>query len=151
MKKAFSGIGFIAFIFIFGLVCFITFEYAHIFTVKESVDTDISRGLNISVDAAMQNIDWINHTSVMNTDVAASEFKVYLRDIMKLDSNNAKFTDDGDFLYQIIIDEEDLRESPAKYSVRGRIRLQPVTVRSILPDRFDIPFSQTSKNTRYDD
>ena len=52
-KPAFSGIGFITAIFIFGIALFITMEYYHIFTVKESVETDISRALNISVTMAV--------------------------------------------------------------------------------------------------
>ena len=84
-KPAFSGIGFITAIFIFGIALFITMEYYHIFTVKE------------------------------------------------------------------IIDETDIQKSPAKYSITGRIRMQPVTVRSILPKSFDIPFKLSSNNIRTDD
>lgn len=150
-KSAFSGIGFICFIFIFGIITFITMEYYHIFTVKESIDTEISRALNISVDTAMQDIDWIQHNSVMNTDIAESEFEKYLKNDMGLNNNYEKYDANGEFQYQIIIDSENVQRSPAKYTVSGRIRLQPVTVRSILPNRFDIPFSQSSRNTRYDD
>lgn len=69
-KPAFSGIGFITAIFIFGIALFITMEYYHIFTVKESVETDISRALNISVTMAVQDMDWVQHNSVMDTQKA---------------------------------------------------------------------------------
>ena len=59
-KPAFSGIGFITAIFIFGIALFITMEYYHIFTIKESVETDISRALNISVTMAVQDMDILN-------------------------------------------------------------------------------------------
>ena len=62
-----------------------------------------------------------------------------------------KYADDGSFQYQIIIDETDIQKSPAKYSITGRIRMQPVTVRSILPKSFDIPFKLSSNNIRTDD
>ena len=55
------------------------------------------------------------------------------------------------FIYQIIIDKSDIQKSPAKYSIAGRIRMQPVTVRSILPKTFDIPFELSSNNIRTDD
>ena len=103
-KPAFSGIGFITAIFIFGIALFITMEYYHIFTIKESVETDISRALNISVTMAVQDMDWVQHNSVMDTQKAQS-----------------------------------------------RIRMQPVTVRSILPKSFDIPFKLSSNNIRTDD
>lgn len=150
-KSGFTGLGFIAFVFIFFIVTFITMEYYHIFTVKESVETDISRALNISVDTAMQDIDWIQHNSVMNTSIAEQEFKKYLLNDMGLNSDYEKYDAAGEFKYQIFIDDKAIQRSPAKYTVSGRIRMQPVTVRSILPARFDIPFSQSSRNTRYDD
>ena len=145
-KAAFSGIGFIAAIFIFGIALFITMEYYHIFTVKESVETDISRALNISV-----TMDWVQHNSVMDTEKAQREFKTYLTEDMKLNNDYEKYADDGSFQYQIIIDKSDIQKSPAKYSIAGRIRMQPVTVRSILPKTFDIPFELSSNNIRTDD
>ena len=51
----------------------------------------------------------------------------------------------------ILADETDIQKSPAKYSITGRIRMQPVTVRSILPKSFDIPFKLSSNNIRTDD
>ena len=141
-KKAFSGIGFILAIFMFGIALFITMEYYHIFTTKESVDIDVSRALNISVDLAMQDIDWIQHNSVMDTTKAEKEFKSYLINDMGLNSNYEKYDSNGEFLYQIIIDETKIQRT---------IRMKPVTVRSVLPETFDVPFSEESKNTRYDD
>ena len=149
-KAAFSGIGFIAAIFIFGIALFITMEYYHIFTVKESVETDISRALNISVTMAVQDMDWVQHNSVMDTEKAQREFKTYLTEDMKLNNDYEKYADDGSFQYQIIIDKSDIQKSPAKYSIDGRIRMQPVTVRSILPKTFDIPFKLSSNNIRTD-
>ena len=150
-KKAFSGIGFILAIFMFGIALFITMEYYHIFTTKESVDIDVSRALNVSVDLAMQDIDWIQHNSVMDTTKAEKEFKSYLINDMGLNSNYEKYDSNGEFLYQIIIDETKIQRTPAKFKVSGRIRMKPVTVRSVLPETFDVPFSEESKNTRYDD
>ena len=150
-KPAFSGIGFITAIFIFGIALFITMEYYHIFTVKESVETDISRALNISVTMAVQDMDWVQHNPVMDTEKAQREFKTYLTEDMKLNNDYEKYADDGSFQYQIIIDKSDIQKSPAKYSIAGRIRMQPVTVRSILPKTFDIPFELSSNNIRTDD
>ena len=70
-KAAFSGIGFIAAIFIFGIALFITMEYYHIFTVKESVETDISRALNISVTMAVQDMDWVNSSRLKQRTIPA--------------------------------------------------------------------------------
>lgn len=70
---------------------------------------------------------------------------------MKLNNDYEKYADDGSFQYQIIIDKSEIQKSPAKYSIAGRIRMQPVTVRSILPKTFDIPFELSSNNIRTDD
>ncbi|SCI44842.1 Uncharacterised protein [uncultured Clostridium sp.] len=100
---------------------------------------------------AVQDMDWVQHNSVMDTQKAQREFKTYLTEDMKLNDEYEKYADDGSFQYQIIIDETDIQKSPAKYSITGRIRMQPVTVRSILPKSFDIPFKLSSNNIRTDD
>lgn len=152
-KKAFSGIGFIVFVFIFTIITTLSIEYYRIFSLKESIETDVSRALNISVDTAMQNIDWIQHESVMDTNTAKNEFKKYLKDDMGLNNFNEKYNGNGDFLYKLIIDVETVQRSPAKYIVSGNIRMRPAIIENFLPDgyTFDIPFSQESRNTRYDD
>lgn len=151
-KKAFSGIGFILAIFMFGIALFITMEYYHIFTTKESVDIDVSRALNISVDLAMQDIDWIQHNSVMDTTKAEKEFKSYLINDMGLNSNYEKYDSNGEFLYQIIIDETKIQRTPAKFKVSGRIRMKSRNSTEVsCLKTFDVPFSEESKNTRYDD
>ena len=90
MKKAFSGVGFVVFVFVFAIVATLSIEYYRIFSFKESVETDISRALNISVDIAMQDINRIQHKSIMDTDIARIEFKKYLKDNMGLNSFNEK-------------------------------------------------------------
>lgn len=150
-KPGFSGIGFVCFVFVFFIVTFITMEYYHIFTVKESVETDVSRALNVAVEFAMLDLDRTTHESVMNTDIAEQEFEKYLKEDMGLNRSYEKYDTEGDFQYQIIIDSENIQRSPAKYTISGKIKMQPVTVRNILPSRFDIPFSASSRNTRMDD
>ena len=62
-----------------------------------------------------------------------------LTEDMKQNNDYEKYADEGSFQYQIIIDKSDIQKSPAKYSIAGRIRMQPVTVRSILPKTFGFP------------
>ncbi|NDO19222.1 hypothetical protein FMM68_06080 [Lachnospiraceae bacterium MD329] len=154
MKKAFSGVGFVVFVFVFAIVATLSIEYYRIFSFKESVETDISRALNISVDIAMQDINRIQHKSIMDTDTARIEFKKYLKDNMGLNSFNEKYDNNGKFMYRLIIEDEQVQRSPAKYISRGKIRMQPIIIRKFFPDdgyTFDLPFKQESRNTRYDD
>lgn len=153
MKKAFSSIGFIVFVFVFVIVTALSIEYYHIFTLKESVETEISRALNISVDIATQDINRIQHKSVMNTDIAKNEFKKYLKDDMKLNSFNERYDINGKFQYRLIVEEEQIQSSPAKYIAKGKIRMKPIIIQKFFPNgfTFDIPFAQESRNTRYDD
>ena len=74
-----------------------------------------------SVDLAMQDIDWIQHNSVMDTTKAEKEFKSYLINDMGLNSNYESMIN-GEFLYQIVIDETKIQRTPAKFKVSGRIR-----------------------------
>ena len=150
-KSAFSQIGFVVFIFVFACVACLSLEYYHIITLTESVETEVSRALNISVIMATQDVDWVEHTSVMDTDTAKREFKKYLMDEMELNNNYEKFDDDGKFLYQLIIENSDIHKSPAKYEVDGQIQMSTVTLKNILPAKFKVPFKASSNNIRTDD
>ena len=93
----------------------------------------------------MQDIDWIQHNSVMDTTKSGKEFKSYLINDMGLNSNYEKYDSNGEFSYQIIIDETKFKEHTNKFKVSGRIRMKPVTVRSVLPQTFDVPFFRRIK------
>lgn len=150
-KSGFSQIGFVIFIFVFICVTCLTLEYYHIFTLTESVETEVSRALNISVIMATQDVDWVEHNSVMDTDTAKREFKQYLRDEMELNNNYEKYDNNGRFLYQLIIENSNIQKSPAKYEVSGQIRMTPVTLKNILTSSFEVPFKASSNNIRTDD
>lgn len=152
-KPGFSGIGFIIFIFVFVIIATLSIEYYRIFTIKQNIDDEISRGLNISVISALQDIDWINRDSVMDCDIAQAEFESYLIDTMGLNRYNQKYDSNGNFMYQIIIEDEILQESPAKYEVTGSIRMTPGIIENFMPEgyTFDIPFRLESQNVRTDE
>lgn len=119
---------------------------------KESIDTDISRAVNIAVDTAMDERAWMDRVSLMNTDSAKKEFRSYLHENMGLNRENKFIDSDGNMLYQLIITEEEISESPAEYKVTGTIRMSPALLGNFYAAgfTFDLPFSEKSRNQRFD-
>jgi hypothetical protein len=148
-RSASANVFFVLFLFIFVIVTTLTVEWYRIYTLKEYVDTEMSRAVNIAVDIAMLDEFRMEHISKMDKAVAKSEFKSYLSTEMKLNSSNER-VQNGKFIYKIIINKEVLEESPAKYEINGMIRTKPVLLGNLININIDIPFKQTSRNQRFE-
>lgn len=148
-RTAEINVFFVLFIFVFIIVTSISVEWYRIFTLKEYIDTEMSRALNIAVDSAMLDEYRMEHISKIDLAVAKSEFKSYLSTEMKLNSSNERL-EKGKVIYKLIITKEVLDESPAKYEVTGIIRTKPVILGNLVSLDIDIPFKQTSRNQRFE-
>ena len=148
-KKAFSNPAFILFLFVFCIITVLTVEYYRIYTVKEYIDDEMSRAVNIAVDTAMLDEYRQVHVSFINIDTAKKTFNDYLYNEMQLNSANERF-DNGKFQYRLIIEDTVIEESPAKYTVKGTLQMRPILLEKLVPIDIDIPFKQTSRNQRYE-
>ena len=148
-RTARTNVFFVLFIFVFIIVTSISIEWYRIFTLKEYIDTEMSRALNIAVDSAMLDEYRMEHISKIDLAVAKSEFKSYLSTEMKLNSSNERL-EKGKVIFKLIITKEVLEESPAKYEITGIIRTKPVILGNLVNLDIDIPFKQTSRNQRYE-
>lgn len=148
-KKAFSNPGFVLFLFVFIVITVFTVEYYRMYTIKEYIDDEMSRAVNIAVDTAMLDEYRQVHISFIDVATAKKAFDDYIHNEMKLNSSNERF-DDGKFQYRLIINEEVVEASPAKYTVKGILRMRPILLENLAPVDIDIPFKQTSRNQRYE-
>lgn len=64
-KSGAVNVFFILFIMAFIIITAVTVEFYHIFTVKEYIDTELSRALNIATDYAMLDEYRMEHTSMI--------------------------------------------------------------------------------------
>ena len=68
-KSGSVNVFFILFIMAFIIITAVTVEFYHIFTVKEYIDTELSRALNIATDYAMLDEYRMEHINRSNSEV----------------------------------------------------------------------------------
>lgn len=118
--------------------------------MKEYIDNEMSRAVNIAVDAAMLDEYRQVHVSYIDIGEAKKTFGDYLNKEMNLSSYPYKRTVDGKVMYELIIDKLEFEKSPAKGTVTGTLRMRPILLEKLVPVNIDIPFKETSRNQRYE-
>lgn len=148
-KSGSANVFFILFLFVFIMITVVSVEFYHLFTLKEHIDTELSRALNIATDAAMLDEYRMEHISMIDLTTAQNEFNSYLHTEMKLDGSNERY--DGDkFRYKLIINHTILKNNPVVFEVRGVLRTKPVLLSGLVPVDIDIPFKVKARNQRYE-
>lgn len=148
-KRGGTSVFFVLFLFIFIIVTTITVEFYHAFTLKEYIDTEISRALNIATDYAMLDEYRMEHISMMDIPTAKEEFNSYLHTEMKLNSSNER-VENGKVMFKVIINSTVAENNPVKFEVAGIVRTKPVLLSNLAPINVDIPFKVKARNQRYE-
>ncbi|MDO5577196.1 MAG: hypothetical protein Q4F84_08960 [Fibrobacter sp.] len=148
-KKGFSNVFFILFLFVFAVVTSLTVEFYHIYTVKEYIDTELSRALNIATDYAMLDEYRMEHISMIDIPTAKNEFNSYLHSEMKLNGSNER-VENGEVVYTLVIKKLTAENDPVKFEAVGVVRTKPVLLSSLVPVNIDIPFKVKARNQRYE-
>lgn len=148
-KRGSINVFFLLFLFMFILITTVTVEFYHAFVLKEYVDTEISRALNIATDYAMLDEYRMEHISMIDISTAKSEFNSYLHTEMQLNSSLER-VDASKTVYQLIISNIIIENNPVKFEVSGIIRTRPVLLSNLVPIDIDIPFKIKARNQRYE-
>ncbi len=144
-----ANVFFLLFFILFILITTITVEFYHIFTVKEHVETELSRAVNIAVDTAMLDEYRMEHISMIHIPTAQSAFESYLHNEMQLDSANER-KQDGKVLYRMILHKTVLENNPVVFEVSGVVITKPVLLSDFVPMEIEIPFKVKARNQRYE-
>ena len=148
-KSGSVNVFFILFIIAFIIITAVTVEFYNIFTVKEYIDTELSRALNISTDYGMLDEYRMEHISMIHIPTATAEFENYLHNEMQLNSSNER-VENGKVKYKLIIKSTDIQSSPASYQVSGIVRMKPILLSSLINIDIDIPFKARARNQRFE-
>lgn len=148
-KRGSSNVFLILFLFVFIIITTVTIEFYNIFTLKEHIDTELSRALNIATDSAMLDEYRMEHISMIDLNTAQNEFNSYLHTEMRLDASNERY-EDGKFRYKLIINKTVLKNNPVVFEVSGVLRTKPVLLSGLVPVNIDIPFKVKARNQRYE-
>ena len=148
-KNGSSNVFFIMFILVFIIITVVTVEFYYMFTVKEHIDTELSRALNIATDSAMLDEYRMEHISMIHIPTAVNEFDSYLHNEMKLNASNER-VEGGKVKYKLVITDTQIEQSPASYQVSGYVRVKPVLLSNLVPIDIDIPFKAKARNQRFE-
>ena len=148
-NKGTSAVGVIlaCIIIVFGTVLIL--EVFRYYSVKDSMDKELSRAVNIAIDIAMDDNKRKIHVSSIDEDIAAQEFYSYLIDELKLDDE--LIYDDGKLKYQLRLDNVNIQSDPPKFEVEGMIILRPEFFTDFIPFNIEIPVKAKARNQRMDE
>jgi hypothetical protein len=147
--RGYSNVFLLFFVFIFLIITTITIEIYHVYTLKEHIDTEISRGLNIATDTAMLDEYRMSHISKIDFTIAQDTFNDYLHDEMKLNNNMTRI-ENGKITYELIIQNVKLENEPVKYEVQGVIKTRPILIGKLTSIDIEIPFKVKARNQRFE-
>ena len=148
-KEGLGNVFFVLFIFVFVLVTAITVEFYHIFTVKEYIDTELSRAVNIATDYAMLDEYRMEHISMIHIPTAEAEFNSYLHNEMQLNGSNERI-ENGKNVYTLYINKTVIENDPVVFEVSGVIKTKPILLSALVPVDIEIPFKVKARNQRYE-
>lgn len=146
-NKGAAGAFMLLFTFVFVIAIGAVFQWQQVNTVKENVDRELSRAVNISVDLSMLDKYRMDHISRIDKDTALNEFYLYLVDELQLDADMKRYNE-GQLVYQLVIDDTHISESPPEFSVQGRVILEPLFFRDLIGMNFEIPVKAKARNQR---
>ncbi len=149
-EKGTSGVGVILACFVIGLVMVMTLEIFRYYTIKDSMDKELSRAVNIAIDMSMDDEKRKLHISSIDIDKAIQSFYSYLRDELKLD-DELKY-DDNKLKYQLHLSNINVESDPEpKFEVDGVVILKVGALSGIIPYDIEIPVKAKARNQRMDE
>lgn len=149
LKSGSVNVFYVMFICVFIIITVVTVEFYYMFTVKEHIDTELSRALNIATDSAMLDEYRMEHISMIDIPTAINEFDSYLHNEMNLNSSNER-VEGGKVKYKLVITNTQIEQSPAVFKVSGYVRVKPVLLSNLVPIDIDIPFKAKARNQRFE-
>lgn len=140
----------IVFLLIFLVVMSITLEYGHAVLVKEHIEQELNRALNIAVAMSMQDTYRRDHISYVDTTIANSTFDEYLHNEMGLNSSLQHMVD-GKLQYAITIRTLSIEDTPPRMTLTATLHVPNQMLADLVNVQLDLPLSVASRNQRIED
>lgn len=146
-NKGAAGVFVLFFVFVFILAFGAIMQWMQANTIKENVDRELRRAVNISIDLSMRDEYRSDHISRINVDIAKEVFYLYLLDELQLDVDMNRYTE-GKLEYQLVLDDLSVSESPPEFSVEGRVIVDPLFFKDLIGVKLEIPVKAKARNQR---
>jgi hypothetical protein len=145
-----AGIG----IFLLFSVAFIAFllvcEFYYAFNVRQGVDIELTRAVNIAVDLSMSDAHRQDRILELDAGAAYERFREYLHYDMRLSGSYEARSAKGDCLYALEFDEISVNPSPPGMRVSASVSVRPLFLGRIAPAGIRFPVRCSSVNRRID-
>ena len=140
----------IVFLLIFLVVLSVTVEFGRAVFVKDHVEQDLNRALNIAVAMSMKDEYRRDHISSIDTAVADTAFQEYLHDEMALNAS-LQHVMDGQLQYAITIRTLSIEETPPRMTLTATLHIPNQMLTDLVNVQLDLPLTISSRNQRIED
>jgi hypothetical protein len=123
-------------------------ELFRIHTIKQNVDIELSRAVNIALDLSMMDIYRRDHELELDIDAARASFYSYLRDDLQLDRSLSYRDSDGKEIFSLYIQELTIQASPPVIKLRASIEFKPTYFGNMYFKYIRLPVKAASQNKR---
>lgn len=146
-NKGAAGVLVLFFVLFFIIAFGAVMQWMQVNTVKENIDRELSRAVNISIDLSMMDNYRYDRISRIDSDVAKDVFYLYLFEELGLDSDMNRYID-GRLQYHLEFETINIIESPPQFTVEGRVLIDPIYFKDLLDTKIEIPVKAKAKNQR---
>ena len=130
---------------VLGLVMLLL-EFYRIYTVKQNLDIELSRAVNIALDLSMMDIYRRDHELELDVGDAIDSFYSYLHNELKLDGNLINRDASGNEVFELVIDDLFIQGSPPVIRLRASILIKPTYFGNMYLSKIKFPVRAASHN-----
>ena len=129
-------------------VVLLLLEFYKVYTVKQNIDIELSRAVNIALDLSMMDIYRRDHVLVLDEGVARDSFFSYLHTELNLDGNLVYRDEGGKEIFELDIETLFIQGEPPIISMRGSIVFRPTYFGNMYLGHIRFPVRAGSHNKR---
>ena len=123
-------------------------EFYYAFGVRDTLEIELTRAVNIAVDLAMSDIHRQDRLSELDADIAYTRFYEYLYNDMRLSSRLEARSPGGSRIYSLEITDLFINASPPEIRAITAVSVQPLFLEHISPIQLNFKIRVNSTNRR---
>ena len=125
-------------------------EFYRIHTIKQGVDIELSRTVNIALDLSMMDLYRRDRQLELDVAVAREQVFSYLHTELELDGNLRYYDGSGNEVFELVIDELYILGSPPTIRLSGGVYIRPTYFGNMYLNMVRFPVKVASQNKRID-
>ena len=132
-------------------IILLLFEFYRIYTIKQNLDVELSRAVNIALDLSMMDIYRRDHQLELDAGSAKDHLFSYLNNELKLDGNLRYHDSKGKEVFELNIDDLFIQKAPPVIKLRVSVIIKPTYFGNMYLDNIRFTVKAASQNNRIGD